>query len=88
MTVNPLEVIERWSQVTPVPVYSILGELGLGPDFENLGDNISGWIERRPNGTYGVTVNADHAHVRQRFPRETPRLKEVNFPGPQTINQG
>lgn len=65
-TINPLEVIERHAASTPVPVFQILDELGLGPRFEFLDDNISGWIERRGVG-YEVTVNADHPHVRQRF---------------------
>lgn len=67
ITFNPLEVIEKYASETPVPVFQILKELGLGPDFQMMDDNISGWIERRPDGTYGVAINARHAPVRQRF---------------------
>jgi Zn-dependent peptidase ImmA (M78 family) len=67
ITVNPLEVINKYSSQVPVPVYEILDELGLGPTFQFMDENISGWIERRPDGTYGVAVNNNHAHVRQRF---------------------
>ena len=67
MTINPLEIIEKYADAVPVPVFQILDELGLGPEFQFLDENISGWIERRPDGTYGVAVNAAHADVRQRF---------------------
>lgn len=65
--VNPLKLAERYWGDIPVPVFQILEELGLGPSCTLLDDNISGWIERRPDGSYGVTVNARHASVRQRF---------------------
>ena len=65
--INPLEVIEKYAQSAPVPVFQILDELGLGPQFQLLDDDISGWIERKDNGTYSVAVNAAHATVRQRF---------------------
>ncbi|MES2724553.1 MAG: ImmA/IrrE family metallo-endopeptidase [Pseudomonadota bacterium] len=66
-SVDPLKLAERYWGDIPVPVFEILDELGLGPDFDFLDDQVSGWIERRPNGSYGVTVNALHAPVRQRF---------------------
>ena len=65
--INPLEIIEKYSSMVPVPVFQILDDLGLGPIFEFMEDNISGWIERRPDGTYGIAVNANHASVRRRF---------------------
>ena len=67
MSINPLKLAERYWGDIPVPVFQILEELGLGPSRDFLDDNVSGWIERRPDGSYGVTVNARHAHVRQRF---------------------
>lgn len=66
-SVDPLKLAERYWGDIPVPVFQILKELGLGPDLQWLDDNVSGWIERRPDGTYGVTINALHAPVRQRF---------------------
>jgi hypothetical protein len=66
-SVNPLKLAERYWGDIPVPVFRILEELGLGPSRTLLDDNISGWIERRPDGSYGVTVNARHSPVRQRF---------------------
>lgn len=66
-SVDPLKLAERYWDEVPVPIFRILDELGLGPDTRVLPDNISGWIERRPDGSYGVTVNAAHAFVRQRF---------------------
>ncbi len=65
--INPLKLAEKYWGDIPVPVFSILEELGLGPQSDVLDENISGWIERRPDGSYGVTVNAAHAPVRQRF---------------------
>jgi hypothetical protein len=62
-----LKLAERYWGDVPVPVFRILEELGLGPLREVLENEISGWIERRPDGSYGVMVNAAHAHVRQRF---------------------
>jgi hypothetical protein len=67
MSVNPLRLAEKYWGDIPVPVFRILEELGLGPEINFLDENVSGWIERRPDGSYGVTVNAAHAPVRQRF---------------------
>lgn len=64
---NPLEVIDKYASVTPVPVFQILHEAGLGPEFRSLDENISGWIERCQDSSYRVVVNAGHALVRQRF---------------------
>src|ERR1700710_1304831 len=64
---DPLKVIEKYAESVPVPVFAIIEELNLGPSFEFLDENISGWIEREPTGAYGITVNAGHASVRQRF---------------------
>lgn len=64
---NPFEVIERYGSSVPVPVFDILNELGLGPLFLRLEDNISGWIERKADRSYEIAVNSDHAPVRQRF---------------------
>ena len=65
--INPMTIIEKYSSSLPVPVFAILEELGLGPTFEFMDDNISGWIERKADNQYEVAVNATHAHVRQRF---------------------
>lgn len=67
MAINPLAIIEKFAASAPVPVFQILDELGLGPEFRLLDDNISGWIERQPDDNYRVAVNANHALVRQRF---------------------
>lgn len=64
---NPLEVIEKHESQTPVPVFQILNELGLGPEFQAMDDNISGWIERRDDDSYRVVINSTHPEVRQRF---------------------
>lgn len=64
---NPLKLAEKYWGEIPVPVFDILGELGLGPERQLLPDDISGWIERRPDGSYGVVINAKHTPARQRF---------------------
>ena len=66
-SVGPLKLAEKYWGDIPVPVFRILEELGLGPERDFLDENVSGWIERLPNGSYGVMVNAAHAPVRQRF---------------------
>jgi len=66
-SVNPLKLAEKYWGDIPVPVFRILEELGLGPERDFLDENVSGWIERRPDGSYRVMVNGAHAPVRQRF---------------------
>ncbi|WP_112863091.1 ImmA/IrrE family metallo-endopeptidase [Brevundimonas vesicularis] len=65
--VDPLALAEKYWGDIPVPVFEILSELGLGPDRPAMAENVSGWIERRGDGTYKVAVNPTHALVRQRF---------------------
>lgn len=65
--IDPLKLAEKYSNNIPVPVFDILCELGLGPDFQFLEEDVSGFIERRADNTYRVAINAQHAPVRQRF---------------------
>lgn len=65
--VNPLTLLENYAGEMPTPVYDMLFELGLGPDFLPMEENVSGWISRDGSGRYRVAINRDHAHVRQRF---------------------
>lgn len=62
-----LKVIEKHTGEVPVPVFDILAELGLGPDLQRLDDDVSGWIERKPDDSYRVVINVLHAPTRQRF---------------------
>ncbi|WP_457796472.1 ImmA/IrrE family metallo-endopeptidase [Methylocystis sp. S23] len=66
---DPLILVEQHLACgIPVPIFEILGHIGLGPEYRMLDDNISGWIERRNGGSgYWVVINADHPRVRQRF---------------------
>lgn len=66
-TVDPLKLAEKYWGDIPVPVFTILEELGLGPDRPFMEDEVSGWIERRADNTYRVAINPFHAPVRQRF---------------------
>lgn len=66
-TLDPMKVIdELWSQ-TPVPIFEIIERLGMGPVFVPMDDDLSGWIERRSDGSYQIAVNSTHAQTRQRF---------------------
>lgn len=65
--IDPLSLVEIHRGQIPVPVFDILHKLGLGPVFKPLDDNVSGWIERRPNDTYEIVINENHHRVRQRF---------------------
>ncbi|WP_158660214.1 ImmA/IrrE family metallo-endopeptidase [Niveispirillum cyanobacteriorum] len=62
-----MTVIDRYAAQTPVPIYDILQDLGLGPEFRALDSDISGWIERRDDDRYAIVINANHAETRKRF---------------------
>lgn len=64
--VDPMTVIARYWDSTPVPIDTIIREIGLPLSHEAMADNISGYIERQ-NGSYRIVVNANHASTRQRF---------------------
>lgn len=63
---DPMKVIEKHWNSTPVPIDQIIRDIGLPLSYEALADNISGYIERQ-NGSYRIVVNANHAPTRRRF---------------------
>lgn len=63
---DPMKVIEKHWNSTPVPIDQIIHEIGLPLSYEVMDDNISGYIERT-DGSYRIVVNANHAPTRQRF---------------------
>ena len=63
---DPMKVIEKHWNSTPVPIDQIIQEIGLPLSYKTMDDHISGYIERR-NGSYQIVVNARHAPTRQRF---------------------
>ena len=63
---DPLKVIEKHWNSTPVPIDRIIQEIGLPLSYEFMDDDMSGYIERN-NGSYRIVVNALHAETRQRF---------------------
>lgn len=63
---DPLKVIEKHWNSTPVPIEQIIREIGLPLSYENMADDMSGYIERT-NGSYRIVVNATHPETRQRF---------------------
>ena len=63
---DPMTVIARHWDSTPVPIDEIIREIGLPVSYKPMDDNISGYIERQ-NGSYQIVVNSNHAPTRQRF---------------------
>ncbi len=63
---DPMTVITKHWDSTPVPIDAIIREIGLPLSYEPMHDNISGYIERRDGG-YRIVVNSNHATTRQRF---------------------
>ncbi|WP_125956803.1 ImmA/IrrE family metallo-endopeptidase [Novosphingobium sp. MD-1] len=62
-----LSVLESFRGTAPVPVFDIVSQLGLGPEFKPLEDDVSGWIELEPSGDYRIVINSNHAPARKRF---------------------
>ncbi len=65
--VEPLAVIQRYWDQTPVPIEKIISDLGVDFERQWLDDNISGFIEKKSDGKYRIVVNGSHAETRQRF---------------------
>lgn len=65
-SIDPIKVIAKHWDSTPVPIDAIIADMGLPLCYEALDDNISGYIERT-NGSYRIVVNSNHARTRQRF---------------------
>lgn len=64
---DPLDIIKKHWDTTPVPIDTIIREIGLRLDYEPLDGNVSGFIERMPNSGYRIVVNSTHPKTRQRF---------------------
>lgn len=63
---DPIAVINRYEDRTPVPIFDILLDLNIGPEFRNLDDDVSALIEKRDDG-YAIVINRRHSLNRQRF---------------------
>lgn len=63
---DPMTVITQHWDSTPVPIDTIIRDVGLPLCYQPMADNISGYIERQ-NGSYRIVVNSNHAQTRQRF---------------------
>lgn len=60
-------VMDKYENVVPVPVFDIIQDLGITLSFDNLDDDVSGWIERKKDGDYQIVVNESHSMNRKRF---------------------
>lgn len=67
MIIDPMQVVDAYSAEIPVPVFRILEDLELGPEFRELDEGVSGWIEKKSEGIYLIVINKLHAITRQRF---------------------
>jgi predicted transcriptional regulator len=65
--IDPLKIIDTYSESLPIRIFEMLGALDLGPEMRALDNNISGWIEAAPGGGYRVVINSNHSKTRQRF---------------------
>ncbi len=61
-----MKTIEKHWTCTPVPIDTIIQEIGVPLSYEAMDDEISGYIKRE-NGSYRIVVNSNHAPTRQRF---------------------
>ncbi len=66
-TANPFEVINSFQNSTPVDAEGLARALGVPVNYAFLGAGVSGMIERRENGSYLISVNANDPQTRQRF---------------------
>ena len=66
MMFDPIKIAEKYADVIPTPVFEIISEIGLGPEFQSLDDDVSGWIEKSDSG-YLIVINKNHALTRKRF---------------------
>lgn len=62
-----LDVAKTYWKTIPVDVFGLAKELGLGPKFESLPDDISGLIKRVRDDHWLIVINANHHSNRQRF---------------------
>ena len=61
------DTIMKYAQNPPVQVEELANDLGIDIQLENLGDDISGLIQRKSNNQYLIKVNSKHSERRQRF---------------------
>ncbi len=60
-------VMEKYDGVVPVPVFDIIKDMGILLKFDDLDDNVSGWIESQSGGSYQIVINNSHPMTRKRF---------------------
>jgi Zn-dependent peptidase ImmA (M78 family) len=63
----PTEVIRQFTNDAPVDVRGLATALGLRVADADLGQNISGKIERGWGNTFRITINSRHSETRRRF---------------------
>ena len=48
---NPFKILDAYRNGVPVAIWDILDAFGIAYSFRPMNDDISGWIERRFDGT-------------------------------------
>jgi Zn-dependent peptidase ImmA (M78 family) len=66
-SIDPIKVIEKHWDKTPVRIDEMIIDFGLRLEREPLDDQVSGFIERQADGSYKIVVNSVHPQTRQRF---------------------
>lgn len=64
---NLFLLIQEYRQQLPIDVYGLIEELGIGLNVTELGDSISGIIEKTRDGRYLIYVNSSDSDKRKRF---------------------
>jgi Zn-dependent peptidase ImmA (M78 family) len=62
-----LEIITNHSRILPVDIFGAIRDIGITAEFRQIGDDISGWIEKLSADKYLIVINAFHSKTRQRF---------------------
>lgn len=62
-----LEIIAKHSRILPVDIFGAMRDIGITVEFRQIGDDISGWIEKVSANKYLVVINEFHSKTRKRF---------------------
>lgn len=61
------KLIRSCLKVAPVDVVRIANEFGIEVCYDQLGQEVSGYIEKSNDNGYKIVVNSDHSRTRKRF---------------------
>ena len=67
MNSDPISLIKKHINQPPIDIEAVVKDFGLELVQSPLKDDVSGFIEKKTDGTYRITVNASHSETRRRF---------------------